>query len=68
MNGIQGKKPARRKWDILLDTVVTMIKYKNRKIDHAIYIKVFTDGMVYYLTVCTGNVLNKLIMRNPLLI
>ena len=58
MNGIQVTKPDRRHWDILLDEVVTMIKYKKRKIDHTIYIKVFSDGTVSYLTVSTDDVLN----------
>ena len=36
MNGVQGKKPAGRQWNRLLDAVVIIIKYKNRTIDHAI--------------------------------
>ena len=38
--------------------MVTIIKYKKSKIDHDIYIKVFTDGTVSYLTVSTDDVLN----------
>ena len=58
MNGIQRTKQAGRQWNILLDVVVTIIKYKKSTIDHAIYIKVFTDGTVYYLTVSTNDVIN----------
>ena len=49
---------AGRQWNILLDSVVTIIKYKKSKIDHAIYIKCFTDGTVSYLAVSTDYVLN----------
>ena len=38
--------------------MVTIIKYKKSKIYYAIYIKVFTDGTVSYLTFYTDNVLN----------
>ena len=58
MNGIQGTKPAVRQWNRLLDVVVKIVKYKNITIDHAIYIRVFTDGTVSYLTVSTDDVLN----------
>ena len=58
MNGIQGTKQAGRQWNILLDASVTIIKYKKITIDHAIYIKFFTDGTVYYLTVSTNDVIN----------
>ena len=58
MNGIQGTKPAGRQWDILLDAVVTILEYKKSTIDHDIYIKVFDDGTVSYLTVSTDDVLN----------
>ena len=42
MNGIQGKKPAGRKCNRLIDLVVTIVKYKKSTVDHDIYIKVFT--------------------------
>ena len=42
MNGIQGTKPAGRKWNILLDA----------------YIKVLTGGTVSYLTVSNYYVIN----------
>ena len=56
MNGIQGTKPAGRQRNRLLDAVVKIIEYKNSTIDHAIYIKVFDDGTVSYLTVSTDDV------------
>ena len=58
MNIIQVTKPSGRQWNSLLDVVVTIIKYKKSTIDHAIYIKVFTDGTVSYLTVSTDDVLD----------
>ena len=58
MNGIQGTKPAGRQWNRLIDAVVTIISYKKRKNDHAIYINVLSDGTVSYLTVSTDDVLN----------
>ena len=58
MNKIQGTKAAGRKWKRLLDAVVTIFKYKNIKIYHAIYIKLFSDVTVYYLTVSTDDVIN----------
>ena len=58
MNVIQGKKPAERQWNRLLDAVVPILKYKKSTIDHAIYIKEFTDGTVYHLKVSTDDVLN----------
>ena len=57
-NEIQGTKPAGQQWNIRLDAVVTNIKYKKSTIDHAIYIKFFTNGTVSYLTVSTDDVLN----------
>ena len=38
--------------------MVTIIEYKKSTIDHAIYIKVFYDGTVSYLTVSTDDFLN----------
>ena len=58
MNEVHGKKPSGRKWNRLLDKVVTIIKYMKRKIDHAIYMKIFSDGIVSYLIFSTDNVLN----------
>ena len=58
MNGIQRTNQARRQWNILLDAVVTIIKYKKSTIDHVIYIKAFTDGTVYCLTVSNNDVIN----------
>ena len=58
MNGIQGTKPAEQQLNRLLDAVVTIIKYMISTIDHDIYIKFFSDGTVYYIKVCTDDVLN----------
>ena len=58
MNGIQGTKISGRQRNRLLDAVVTIIKHKKNTIDHAIYIKLFTDGTVYYLTVSTDDFIN----------
>ena len=58
MNGNQGINPARRRFNRLLDTVVTILKYKKSTIDYSIYIKVFTDGTVSYITVSTDDVIN----------
>ena len=58
MNGIQGTKPSRRKWNRILDAVVTMMKYKKSTIDYAIYINVLSDVTVSYITVSTDDVFN----------
>ena len=58
MDGIQGTKPSGRKWNILLDAVVTIIKYKKITIDHSIYIKLFYDLTVSYLKVSNDDILN----------
>ena len=63
MNRIQGTKPAGRQWNRLLDAVVTIINDKNSTLDHAICIKVFTDGTVSYLTVSTDDVINTTINK-----
>ena len=59
MNVIKGKKPTGRKWNLLLDAVFTIIKYKKDIIDNSIYIKFFSDGTVSYPTVSTDYVLNN---------
>ena len=38
--------------------MVTITKYKKSKIDNDIYIKVFSDRTMYYLTVYTDDILN----------
>ena len=58
MNIIQGTKPALQQWNILLDAVVTILKYNKITIDQAVYIKVFSDEIVSHLTVSTDDVLN----------
>ena len=59
MNLIQVKKTEKQEWNRLLDEVITIIKYKKITIDHAIYIKFFSDGTLSYLTVSTDDVLNN---------
>ena len=58
INEIQGTKPSGRKFNRILDSLVTIIKYKKSTIDHDIYIKVFTDLTVSYPTVSTNDVPN----------
>ena len=58
MSGIQGTKPSRLQWNRLLDVVVTVLKYKKTKIDHYVYIKVFSGGTVSYIKFYTDDVLN----------
>ena len=58
MNLIQGTKPAGRKFNRLLDVVVTILKYNKSTIDHAIYIKLFSDGSISYSSVYNYHVLN----------
>ena len=53
-----GKIPSGQQWNGILVAVVTIIKHKKITIDHDIYIKVFNDGTVLYLTVSTDDVLN----------
>ena len=64
MNGTQGTNPDGRQLNRLLDAVVTIIKYKKSTIDNTIYIKVFTDGTVSYITVSTDNDLNATNNKN----
>ena len=58
MNGMQGTKPAVRKWNRLLDAVVIILEYKKSTFYHDIYINVLYDGTVSYLTVSTDDVIN----------
>ena len=53
-----GTKPAGIQWNYLLGEMVTILKYNNITIDHAIYIKVFSDWTLSSLTVSTDDVLN----------
>ena len=46
MNGRQGTKQSGIQWNILLEAVVTVMKYKKITIDNAIYIKIFSDKTV----------------------
>ena len=58
INGIQGTKLAGRKWNWLLDAVVTILKYKKSIIYHNIYIIVLSDVTVSYLTFDTDDFIN----------
>ena len=58
MDLIQGTKPSGRKYNRLLDAVVTIPKYKESAIDQAIYIKLFSDITVSYIIVSYYDVLN----------
>ena len=58
INGIQGKKLYGKQWNRLLGIVVKILKYKKITIDHAICIKVFSNGTVSYLTVYSNDVIN----------
>ena len=60
INGIQETKPYGRQWNLLLDAVGTILKYNKYIIDHAIYIKFFSDVTVSYLIVSTDDVLNNI--------
>ena len=44
----------------LLDTVVTIVNYRKRTFDHDVYIKAFFYVTVYYLTVCTDDVIKNI--------
>ena len=55
---IQGTNPSGSQWNRLLDAVVKILDYKKITIDHAIYIKVFSDITVSYPTVSTDDFLN----------
>ena len=52
------KNPIQKQWNQTLDAVVTILKYKKITINHAIYIKVLSYGIVSYLKVSIGDVLN----------
>ena len=54
MNLIQVTKPSGRQWNILLDAVVAILKYKTITIDHSVYINVFPGGTLSYIT-CSNN-------------
>ena len=58
MSVIQGIKPSGRQQNKSLDIVITIIKHNKSTIDHAIYIKVFSELRVSYLMVYTDDVLD----------
>ena len=51
------KKPAGRQRNRLLDAVITILKYRKSTIDHDIYIRVFYDVTVSYITFPTDDVI-----------
>ena len=59
MTAIQGTKSAGQQRNRLHEEVVPVLKYNKSAIDHAIYIKIFYDGKVSYITVSTYDVLNN---------
>ena len=58
MYGIQGTEPDGQPLNILLDAVVTILKYNKGTNDHAIYIKFLSDGTVTYLKASNDDVIN----------
>ena len=58
MNGIKVKKPPLQQCNRLLDAVVTILKYNEITINHAIYTKAFYDVNVSYPTVSIDDVIN----------
>ena len=58
MNVIQVTKPSERQWNTLLDSVVTILKYKKVIIDNYIRIKVFSTVTLSYIKVSTDDVIN----------
>ena len=58
MNIIQGNNSLGWQRNQPLHEVVKILKHKKTTIGHAIYIKVFSDGTVPYITVSTDDVLD----------
>ena len=58
INGIQDAKPPGRQRNRLIDDVVKIIQQKKIKIYHTIYVNIFYNCTVSYLTVLTGDVIN----------
>ena len=59
MNVIQETKPPGLQYNQLLDAVVTMMKYEKSTISHDIYINVFSNGIVSYVSFNINGVLNN---------
>ena len=57
MNGVKGAKPEFRKWGRLLDAVLEQLQLSGSKIDHSIYVKVYPNGTISYLSVLTYQIL-----------
>ena len=58
MNVIQGTKSPGIQWNRLLDAVVKILKYNKSTIYHDIYIKVFNNVKMSYITVSTDVIIN----------
>ena len=56
---VREQKPTGRKWNQLIDAVVTILKCKISIIYHAIYIKVLSDEKVSYILFSTEYVINN---------
>ena len=67
MNVIMVTKPDGQQWNIILDAVATIPKYKKITIVHAIYIKLFSGGTVYRPTVSTDDFINTTNIEQHLL-
>ena len=59
MNVIQETKPPGLQYNQLLDAVVTMMKYEKSTISHDIYINVFSNEIVSYVSFNINGVLNN---------
>ena len=55
MNVIKGKKLVRQQRNRIIDAEVTIIKDRKITIDHAIYIKLLSDGSVYFIFITVSN-------------
>ena len=58
MNEIQVTKPSGRQYNLLLDALFTIPKYKKITIDHVICIKFLSDVTVSYIIFSTDDVMN----------
>ena len=58
MNEIQVTKPSGRQYNLLLDALFTIPKYKKITIDHVICIKFLSDLTVSYIIFSTDDVMN----------
>ena len=52
------EKPPRQQWNIILDAVVTILKYKKITIDHSIYINIISNVTKFYFMVYNDDAIN----------